>query len=486
MIYTFYEKEADKAYIANRLWLPKSGVRSQAVKQNLQFSASAQKGQIQLHLWSESRHHLICPREFIPTRMYPEFNFPFVDVRPSFREVDFEDLVKPWNEDQVRAWEALRYNDNGIFNLACGKGKTKLGVKKIAHKRVPAIIVVPDAGILDQWRRSIHGDERTPPGLRFKGDLGIIAGDTFDWAHPVTLALITTLAARIKDGRIPEEFWRFFGLWLYDECHQTGAPDFNLTIRDAYGDKIGLTATVEREDGLTPVYLYHLGMPFYTDLVQELIPEIIFQQTPVRIPHEEALINGRTNVGVLRTVLGKNRAGNVFRYWEIRKAMDEGRKILCISHSTAQLYLFHKLFPDSGLITGETDRELRTDILRNHQVCFAISRLGSQGVDDQALDTVFYLTPFRSKIALQQSMGRIQRVYPGKKEPRYIVFEDWLCTSLKKLCQQLRARLTEWGYKYTARKPGTLPLDFPSEICDAYDAEFQRVQGLRDESDGED
>lgn len=488
MILDFVQKEPDKAYVSNRLWLPKAGIRVGPVKKALEFLVSQQGQQVVHKMWEETKHHIICPREFLRPSEYLKYSFPFVDLRPEFDSVAFEDLVNPRNEEQARAWAALKANDNGILNLGCGKGKTKLALKKIAQRGMPTLVIVPDGGILDQWRRSIYGDGETPPGLKFSGKLGLIQGSTFDWQRPVTLALVTTLGLQIRDGKIPEELYRHFGLIVYDEVHQIGAPMFSLTASPFYGDRIGLTATVQREDGLDPIYRYHIGEPFYTDLSQDLVPQIYFQQTPAKLDESKTKINGITNISLLRTVLGTDYTANVYRYWCIKKALSSGgRKILCLSHSKKQLRLFHKLFPGSGLIVSETDRDTRTEVLRKSQICFAIARLGSVGVDDDRLDTLFWLTPFRSKISLQQSMGRIQRSREGKKQPVMVVFEDWTSPPLRKLCAAIRATLRGWGFQFSSFKPKDMPVPdtFPPDVQAIYDQELEALQIEKDESDEE-
>lgn len=485
MILDFAIKESDKAYVGNRLWLPKSGVRVGPVKKALEFMVTQQGGYTQYKLWEESTHHLSCPREFLPPSEYTKYPFPFIDLRPSFETVQFEDLVVPRNEEQEAAWEGLRQHDNGILNLGCGKGKTKLALKKIAQRGLPTLVVVPDGGILDQWKRSIYGDDVSPPGLRFNGQLGIVQGKTFDWQRPVTLALVTTLALQIRDGKVPEEFFRYFGLIVYDEVHQIGAPVFSLTASPFYGDRIGLTATVQREDGLDPIYRYHIGEPFYTDLTQDLVPDIYFQQTPANINYDKAVVNGMTNVSLLRSLIGTDLAANIFRYWCIRRAQENGRKILCLSHSKKQLRLFHAMFPGSGLIVSETDRNQRTNILRNSQVCFAIARLGSVGVDDDQLDTLFWLTPFRSKVSLQQSMGRIQRFREGKKKPVMIVFDDWRCPTLHRLCTSIRSTLRHWGFQFLQLKPTQTPTpaELPEDVQNRYTTQLALLTEETDEND---
>lgn len=478
-------KEADKAYVADKLWLPKKLIRTGPIKSALEFKVPGQigvtaegkprMGQVVMSMWEESTNHIICPREFLPAQQYPNYKFPFVDLRPEFQKVHFRDLVKCRDEDQERAWRALSTSDNGILNLGCGKGKTRLALKKIANLGVPTLVVVPDGGIMEQWKESIFGNRAKGilPSLEFDGELGIIQGPVFNWAKPLTLALITTLALRIRDGNVPEELYRYFGYVVFDEIHILGAPVFSLCAPAFYGDRLGLTATVQREDGMDPVFRYHIGEPFYSDLRQDLTPKIYFQQTPTVINDDEARnAEGITNISLLRVALGRNLASNTYRYWNVKQALDAGRKVLCLSHSKDQLKLFHAMFPESSLIIGETSREERMSILRSSRICFAIAKLGSQGVDDDQLDTLFWLTPFRSKISLQQSMGRIQRIKAGKKEPICTFFEDWLIPSIKKLNTAVKSTLREWNLPFQTVKPLRVPETLPTAVQEAYDRAF--------------
>src|SRR5258708_5639630 len=110
---TYAPKEAGKAYVYNKLWLPKSKVRAATVKKALEFTVSSQEGQKTIQLWKESKHHIICPREFLRSDQYSKYDFPFVDLRPTFDKKIFQDLVIPRNEEQRDAWGALSKFDNG-------------------------------------------------------------------------------------------------------------------------------------------------------------------------------------------------------------------------------------------------------------------------------------------------------------------------------------------------------------------------------------
>lgn len=487
-------KEATKAYVSNHLWLPRQevvpgGVRVGPLRNALTFhvgnhlNSEGQSEAREIVMYTESRNHIIVPREFLPPTEYPKYKFQFVDLRPSFGSIHVEDLVQVRNQEQQNATNALLSNDNGILVLGCGKGKTKLAQKKIAQKKTPTLVIVPDGGILDQWRKSILGDERTPPGLRFEGQLGLIQGQTFDWRKPIVLALVTTLAPRIRDGRLPEEFFRYFGLIIYDEVHQIGAPLFSETAWPFYGDRIGLTATVKREDGLDPIYRYHIGEPFFTDLKQDLIPYVYFQKTPSQLDWEPAKRGSATNMSVLKTMMAEDHDGNVYRYWTIKEALDQGRKILALGESKKQLHLLHSMFPGSGLIVAETPREERLSILRNSQLCFAIGRLGATGVDDDRLDTLFWLTPTKSLIRVQQSIGRVQRHLEGKKHPVVIIFEDHLVNPLRNMCLKIKQIFKEWKFNFEVINPGRFPRDFTPEMRQFYDRRIAELRGIREEGE---
>jgi superfamily II DNA or RNA helicase len=141
----------------------------------------------------------------------------------------------------------------------------------------------------------------------------------------------------------------------------------------------------------------------------------------------------------------------------------------------------HAMFPGSGIIIQETKN--RMDVLRNSQVCFAIAKLGSEGVDDDRLDTLFWLTPQRSKNALQQSMGRIQRIRDGKAKPLMVTFEEWLMPPTKKLCGAVKTELKKWGFPFTTLKPNNLPVDLPADIQALYDTKFTELTAEEETED---
>lgn len=437
--------EPDKAYILDMLWLPKKKVAEQAIKQALEFW-DVEKGQAVLcRLWKETRDHIICPREYIRPEKYPQFPFPFIDAAPKrFKKTKVWVKNEPRDEEQRTALAAFSKAQGGILNLACGKGKTYLALKKIEQLGCPALVVVHNSYLLNQWlSEAIPQHMELPAGEK----VGVIQEGSFDWKRPITVAMIHSLAARVQDGKLPPEFSRHFGVVVYDEVHHLSAPMFVTTAPIITGQRYGLTATEKRLDGTDFIYKYHLGDVFYTDLVQTLIPRIYFQQTPVYIDvkaPEVRDVRGDLNIGKLRTFLGSRADSNNFRAMCIREAEAEGRKILCVSHSKDQLRALHEMFPGSGLVIRETNPEERSAIVRKSRVTFAIASLGFEGLDDPSLDTGFILTPFKSPYELQQFIGRTQRVQDGKKQPVLVIFDDVRIKPFHYLCNSMRKALKEW------------------------------------------
>lgn len=438
-------RDPDKAYISDMLWLPKKHIPVQAIKDGLQYWDVNGNQAIIRKLWEDTKHHLVCPREYISVLQYQSFGFPFVDLTPkNFPHAKFTVKHNTRDEDQYRAYSAMRKSSGGILNLACGKGKTFVSLKHAAEVGRPLLVVVHNSYLFDQWaNQAIPFHVEMPPGEK----VGLIQGDRFDWRHPITVAMIHSLAIRSERGEIPTEFREHFGMVVYDEVHHLSAPFFVSTAPLITGLRYGLTATEKRSDGFDFVYKYHLGEVFYTDLVQSLIPRIYFQLTPIIVDLKSDEVRdkkGEINIGRLRSYVGKLDAANTFRAKCIQEALDQGRKILAVSHSKDQLILLHKMFPGSGLVIQETPAEERSEIVRKSRLTFAIARLGFEGLDDSKLDMAFALLPFGQPNDLQQVMGRLQRPLDGKPTPVLVIFDDVRVGPFHAMCKTMQQNLKTW------------------------------------------
>ena len=470
----FVVKDPDKAYLGTQMWLPKAHVNSPRIKASLEFETWMNGEQTFLQLWEDTKHHIAVPREYVPAEDYHKLTFPIVDIRPkSFPEVDFKskvvlDKLDPGSSTQKNAFRSFRDAGNGLLNLSCGKGKTTLALHAIAAKGYNALIIVNQKTILDQWEQAIRAF------LEFEGGIGKIQGSEWDWQRPITLATLQTLA-RYPD-KVTPEMRRWFGVIIWDEVHHLSAPHFCVTSTMFGGHRYGLSATVNREDGTEVIYNYHLGEPFHKDLTQEVKPLIRFRETLFTIPPAdwmESVVDkrGNPNMSKLRTYVGQMDDRNKYIARDLMVAVNNGRKILALSHSKAQIKLMHEMFlelgVDCGVCTGDQKVVKRWAALRDKQLIFGTHQLVLEAIDEDSLDTLFWLTPFGSqhpdggKNALQQGMGRIQgyRHKAGMKNPLVVIFDDIYIKHFHRMCNKLKQQLNQWPsdeggpYPHSTLKP---------------------------------
>ena len=96
-----------------------------------------------------------------------------------------------------------------------------------------------------------------------------------------------------------------------------------------------------------------------------------------------------------------------------------------------------------GLMIYKVDADVRSRLLKEKQVTFAIMKYGREGLDEPSLDTVIVSEPLTSKNALQQLLGRILRMRPGKLEPVAVFLEDDIGLLIG-MCKKLRDHLKTW------------------------------------------
>lgn len=475
-------REPTKAYVSNMLWLPKRLISTGSLKSALQYFSSEPAfrcdncGRALLEeerpkrccfcgakghhiksdsvatikpLWEETEDHLIIPREFLSSDNYPQFRFPFIDTTPKqFPRTGIRtNIVLSEKKKQPQAFAAFRAAQNGVLNLAPGRGKTVLALKKLETMSCPGLIVVHNTYLMEQWKERIAQFVEFPVGQQ----LGVIQGQEFDWQRPLTIAMIHSLANRAKAGEIPPDFSSWFGAVFFDEVHHLSAPTFVTAARLISGNRYGLTATDKRTDGLEFIYQYHIGKVFYSDTEAGIIPRVYFQQTPSKIDMEDESVKDKTgsvHIGKLRGALSAVDQILDFRKECIQEALDQGRKVLAVGHSKELLIKLSDHFPGSGLIIQDTPQKERTGIVQSSRITFAINQLGVEGLDDDFIDALFFLTPFKNENDLIQALGRIQRHYEGKKTPVVVVFDDVYIDPLHKLCHKLRAVMQEKGIKY--------------------------------------
>jgi DNA excision repair protein ERCC-3 len=143
------------------------------------------------------------------------------------------------------AAESFWHGGSGVVVLPCGAGKTLVGAAAMAHARATTLILVTNTVSARQWKHELV--KRTS---LTEDEIGEYSGSVKE-IRPVTIATYQVLTHRRKGVYPHLELLdaRDWGLIVYDEVHLLPAPIFRMTADLQARRRIGLTATLVREDG---------------------------------------------------------------------------------------------------------------------------------------------------------------------------------------------------------------------------------------------
>jgi DNA excision repair protein ERCC-3 len=146
---------------------------------------------------------------------------------------------------QAAAADGFWHGGSGVVVLPCGAGKTIVGAAAMAHAQATTLVLVTNTVAARQWR-----DELLRRTSLTEEEIGEYSGQRKD-IRPVTIATYQVLTTKRKGRYTHLELFdaRDWGLVVYDEVHLLPAPIFRMTADLQARRRLGLTATLVREDG---------------------------------------------------------------------------------------------------------------------------------------------------------------------------------------------------------------------------------------------
>ena len=151
--------------------------------------------------------------------------------------------IRPYQE---LAAEGFWHGGSGVVVLPCGAGKTIVGAAAMAHAKATTLILVTNTVAARQWR-----DELLRRTTLNEDETGEYSGAKKE-IRPVTIATYQVMTKK-KNG-VYSHLDLFdthdWGLIIYDEVHLLPAPIFRFTADIQSRRRLGLTATLVREDGM--------------------------------------------------------------------------------------------------------------------------------------------------------------------------------------------------------------------------------------------
>lgn len=340
--------------------------------------------------------------------------------------------LKKWRENSFR----------GIVVLPTAAGKTHIGLAAIELLKTSTIVIAPTIDLIEQWRNKISEV--------FNIEVGQIGGGEND-LKPITVCTYDSayLRAETLGGR--------FRFMIVDEVHHLSAEKY-MEIAKLYAApfRLGLTATLERTDGLheqLPEYMggkvFELGYEELTDFLSNY--EIV--RIPVTLSDSEKTEYER-NRSIFVNYLRRHRM-TLRGAWDFEKFIlsswnPEGReallawrrareiafssrtkiettrsilrrhmgeKTIIFSEDTDTAYLLSKTFliPAITYLTSPAERREYLEWFRHGKVkAIATSRVLDEGVDVPDASVAIVLSGSGSMRQFRQRLGRILRPSQGK------------------------------------------------------------------------
>ena len=363
----------------------------------------------------ETENEVIVPRGFIGRVLryckQEKIDFEFLDERNKHSTVEFSANINLRSHQNIAVKAASR-KDFGVITAPPGSGKTVIGLKIIAEKQQPALIIVHRKQLLEQWIERIQAFLGIPIN-----EIGRIGQGKAKLGKNITVAMIQSLGKQLEKQEI-EDIHKRFGTIIIDECHHIPAETFRNTISKLTPYyQYGLTATPFRKGNDGKLIFIHLG-----EIIAEIKPQeienykkarIIIRNTSLDIP-----FNPKTDpFEILSKVLVHDSARNKLILNDVTTELNKGGKAVIITERKEHidaLYQFLKQFFETITLSGEdseNSRKTKWKILNegNYQALITTGQFFGEGTDLQNASSLFLVYPFSFKGKLIQYIGRVQR-----------------------------------------------------------------------------
>jgi len=325
-------------------------------------------------------------------------------------------VIRPYQQEAADVFFAggSARGGSGVIVLPCGAGKTVVGMAAMAHLQTQTLILCTNITAVRQWLRELL--DKTDLA---DDQIGEYSGETKD-VRPVTVATYQILTYRRRKGEAFPHFQIFnaqnWGLIIYDEVHLLPAPVFRITAEIQSCRRLGLTATLVREDHKEDDVFSLIG-PKRCDIPWKVLEKqgwiATARCTEIRAPLPDDL---RMSYA-LATARDKFRIAseNPVKLDLLRGLLERHRddRVLIIGQYIRQIQLIARE-TKAPLITGSTptrERDRLYDDFRTGRIqVLIVSKVGNFAVDLPDANVAIQVSgTFGSRQEEAQRLGRILR-----------------------------------------------------------------------------
>lgn len=341
---------------------------------------------------------------------------------------------------------------SGVIVLPCGAGKTMVGMAAMAEIQQKTLILTSSLTSVHQWQQELL-DKTTLT----TDHLAEYSGKQ-KATGPVTLAtyqILTYRASQDDDflhlGLFDQQAW---GLIIYDEVHLLPAPVFRITAQLQARRRLGLTATLIREDGREGDVFTLIGPKRYDVPWRELEGQGFIaaaECTEIRVPQtEERQMEYAT---ASRRYQFRIAAENPLKLAVVQALLkkEKGHRVLIIGEYLDQLNAIAQQV-DLPLITGKTSQKNRDQLyadFRSGEISgLILSRVGNFALDLPDADVLIQVSgKYGSRQEEAQRLGRVLRPKQDGHSAQFYTLVS-LRTCEEEFAQHRQLFLTEQGYRY--------------------------------------
>ncbi len=353
------------------------------------------------------------------------------------------------------------HGGSGVIVLPCGAGKTMVGMGVMETMQCSTLILSPNTVAVRQWI-----DELLDKTTLTEGQIGEYTGERKE-IRPVTISTYQTMTYRkrgTKGRGLPmlEEFPHFqlfderdWGLIIYDEVHLLPAPVFRITAELQARRRLGLTATLVREDGREEDVFSLIGPKKYDVPWKDLerrgwIATAKVTEIRIPMPRERRMAYAVADKRERYRIAAENPRKFEVLDELLRKHPDD--KTIIIGLYLDQLDQAYERY-GFPLITGETTvrerRQLFGKFKSGEEPRLIISKVGNFAIDLPNASVMIQISgTFGSRQEEAQRMGRILRPKRNGDMAHFytLVSRD---SRDQAFSANRQLFLTEQGYSYT-------------------------------------
>ncbi|CAB5052388.1 unannotated protein [freshwater metagenome] len=355
--------------------------------------------------------------------------------------------IRPYQE---LAAEGFWHGGSGVVVLPCGAGKTIVGAAAMAHAKATTLILVTNTIAARQWREELL--KRTTLN---EDEIGEYSGAKKE-IRPVTIATYQVMTKKKNGVYAHLDLFDSYdwGLIIYDEVHLLPAPIFRFTADIQSRRRLGLTATLVREDGMEGEVFSLIGpkrydVPWKEIESQGYIAPAECIEVRVNLTDNERLMYAtaepenryrtcattRTKRDVVEALVEKHKGEQILVIGQYIDQLDELSEVLGVP-----------------LIKGDTpikEREILFNKFRSGEItCLVVSKVANFSIDlPDATIAIQVSGAFGSRQEEAQRLGRILRPKSDGRSAKFysVISRD---TIDQDFAQNRQRFLAEQGYSY--------------------------------------